>query len=95
MKSLNRTLSLVLVLVMVFGLFGVASASSSTFTDAASVGAAYAEAVDVLTGIGAVNGATTTTLDPTGSYTREQAAKVIAYVSLGKTTAEALACSVA
>jgi len=95
MKSLNRTLALVLVLVMVFGLFGVASASSSTFTDAASVGAAYAEAVDVLTGIGVVNGATATTLDPTGNYTREQAAKVVAYIALGKTTADALACSAA
>ena len=34
MKSLNRTLSLVLVLVMVLGLFGVASAAKlSDFTD--------------------------------------------------------------
>lgn len=95
MKSLNRTLSLVLVLVMVFGLFGVASASFSTYTDAASVGAAYAEAVDVMTGLGIVNGTTATTLDPTGSYTREQAAKVVAYIALGKTTADALACSAA
>ena len=95
MKSLNRTLSLVLVLVMVFGLFGVASASSSTYTDASSVGAAYAEAVDLLTGIGVVNGTTSTTLDPTAVYTREQAAKVICYLTLGKTTADALKCSVA
>ena len=60
MKSLNRTLSLVLVLVMVFGLMGVASASSSSYTDSTTVGAAYAEAVDVLTGIGVVNGTTST-----------------------------------
>ena len=95
MKSLNRTLSLVLVLVMVFGLFGVASASSSTYTDSTSVGTAYAEAVDLLTGIGVVNGTTSTTLEPTGNYTREQAAKVICYLTLGKSTADALACSTA
>ena len=86
MKSLNRTLSLVLVLVMVFGMFGVASAT--TFTDASTV--KYTEAVDVMTGIGAINGYTDGTIKPTGTITREEAAKLIAYSILGKDVAARL-----
>ena len=86
MKSLNRTLSLVLVLVMVFGLFGVASATS--FTDAAKI--QYTEAVGVMTGIGAINGYTDGTFAPTATITREEAAKMITYAILGPTVAARL-----
>lgn len=86
MKSLNRTLSLVLVLVMVFGLFGVASAA--TFTDAAKI--QYTEAVDVMTGIGAINGYTDGTFNPAGSITREEAAKLVTYTILGADLAKSL-----
>ncbi len=86
MKSLNRTLSLVLVLVMVFGLFGVASAT--TFTDAAST--QYKEAVDVMTGIGAINGYTDGTFKPTGTITREEAAKMVTFAVLGSEIASKL-----
>ncbi len=86
MKSLNRTLSLVLVLVMVFGLFGVASATS--FTDTAKI--QYTEAVDVMTGIGAINGYGDNTVQPAGTITREEAAKLITFSILGKNVAEKL-----
>ena len=55
MKSLNRTLSLVLVLVMVFGLFGVASAA---FTDTSASN--YTQAINVMAGTGVINGTTAT-----------------------------------
>lgn len=73
MKSLNRTLSLVLVLVMVLGLFGVASAAKlSDFTDKDQI--TYTEAVDYLTAAGIVAGDTATTVNPKADFTREQAA---------------------
>jgi len=86
MKSLNRTLSLVLVLVMVLGLFGVASAA--TFTDDTSI--QYKEAVDVMTGIGAINGMGDGTFAPKGTLTRAQAAKLVAYTVLGADVATLL-----
>ena len=86
MKSLNRTLSLVLVLVMVFGLFGVASASS--FTDDTTI--QYKEAVDVMTGIGAINGYPDGSFAPTATLTRAQAAKLVAYTVLGADIAKIL-----
>jgi hypothetical protein len=86
MKSLNRTLSLVLVLAMCLGLMGIASAAS--FTDDGTI--QYKEAVSVMTGIGAINGYTDGSIKPTGTITREEAAKLIAYSVLGKDVAEKL-----
>ena len=86
MKSLNRTLSLVLVLAMCLGLMGVASAAA--FTDKSSV--QYGEAVDVMTGIGAINGYTDGSFKPAGTITREEAAKMITYAILGPTVASKL-----
>lgn len=91
MKSLNRTLSLVLVLVMVFGLFGVASAAS--YTDSSTV--KYTEAVDVISGIGVINGTDGGKFDPKGILTREQAAKIVCYLTIGKTAADSLKATVA
>ncbi len=87
MKSLNRTLSLVLVLVMVFGLFGVASAATS-FKDDATI--QYGTAVGVMTGIGAINGYTDGTFAPKGTITREEAAKMVTYAVLGADVAKTL-----
>ncbi len=85
MKSLKRTLSLVLVLVMILGLVGAASAA---FTDDAKI--QYKEAVGVMTGIGAIEGMGNNTFNPTGSLTRAQAAKMVAYTLLGADVAKAL-----
>ncbi len=85
MKTLNKTLSLVLVLVMVLGLFGVAGAA---FTDQNDI--KYKEAVEVMTGIGAINGYTDGSVRPTGSITREEAAKLVTYSILGKSVADRL-----
>ena len=89
MKSLNRTLSLVLVIAMCLGLVGVASAAS--FTDNSTI--QYSEAVDVMTGIGAINGYTDGSFKPAGTITREEAAKMVTYAVLGPTVAKTLSVS--
>ena len=94
MKTLNKTLSLVLVLVMVLGMFGVASAAKlGDFSDKDDV--TYTEAVDYLTAAGIVAGDTATTINPKGDLTREQAAKLIAYAMLGQVAADNLRASAA
>jgi len=88
MKSLKRTLSLVLALVMVLGLFGGLTASAAEFTDDEDV--QYKEAVEVVTGIGAINGMGDGTFNPKGTITRAQAAKIVAYTALGASAPELL-----
>ena len=99
MRTLKKTLSLVLVVAMVLGLCVVGASAYNKvedFTDDVSkIGAAYYEAVGVLTGIGVIDGMTETAFEPQGTYTREQAAKIIAYMQLGKDKADSLKCTVA
>lgn len=90
MKTLRKALCLVLALAMMAGTLAVA-ASASSFADDADI--TYKEAVDVLTSIGVINGVDNNKFDPTGTLTREQAAKIICYLLLGKTNAEKLAKS--
>ena len=99
MRTLKKTLSLVLVVAMVLGLCVVGASAKDkveSFTDDyQKVGAAYQEAVGVLVGVGIIDGMTETALEPQGTYTREQAAKIIAYMLLGKSKADSLKCTVA
>ena len=99
MRTLKKTLSLVLVVAMVLGLCVVGASAYNKvedFTDdVAKIGDAYYEAVGVLTGIGVIDGMTETAFEPQGTYTREQAAKIIAYMQLGKDKADSLKCTVA
>lgn len=89
MKSLKRTLCLVLAMVMVLGFFGIASAESFKDDDTIQ----YKEAVDVMTGIGSINGMGDGTFAPTGKVTRAQAAKMVAYAVLGADVAKTLPAS--
>ena len=75
MRTLKKTLALVLVLGMLLGLCVNASAD---FSDAEEIN--YAEAVDVLTAIGVIEGMPDGSFDPTGTLTRAQAAKIIVYL---------------
>ena len=99
MRTLKKTLSLVLVVAMVLGLCVVGASAKDkveSFTDDyQKVGAAYQEAVGVLVGVGIIDGMTETALEPQGTYTREQAAKIVAYMLLGKSKADSLKCTVA
>ena len=99
MRTLKKTLSLVLVVAMVLGLCVVGASAKDkveSFTDDyQKVGAAYQEAMGVMVGVGIIDGMTETALEPQGTYTREQAAKIIAYMLLGKSKADSLKCTVA
>ena len=93
-----KVLSLVLALVLCFGLVGTAFAAPANFegyTDADKIGDEYVEAADVMMGLGIIEGKTADTVDPTGNFTREQAAKIIAYMLMGKEAADKLTASVA
>ena len=95
MKTLKKTLCLVLALVMAFSLMSVASAASNMdgYTDADKVGATYETAVEVLMGLGIVNGMSATEIAPEGNYTRAQAAKIATYLAVGPAIAEMLPAS--
>ena len=82
---MKKTLSLVLVLCMVFSFFGFAGAA---FKDDADI--QYKEAVGVMTGIGAINGMGDNTFAPKGDITRAQAAKLVAYAILSADVAKML-----
>ncbi len=89
MRNLKRVLSLMVVLVLCLGLASVASAASyDAHPDADEV--SYDEAMDVMVALGIFAGHDSGNLDPTGTLTREQAAKIIAYICLGESSAEAL-----
>lgn len=93
MRTLKKSLALVLALVMVLGLAVVGASADNAldnFTDLDQLDANYVEAAGVMNGLGIINGISDTVLDPNGTYTREQAAKIITYMLLGKTKAEAL-----
>jgi hypothetical protein len=90
MKKLTKTLSLVLVIAMVVSLC-VVGASAKTFSDykAPTTGTDYTEAIDVMSGVGIIDGMNGG-FNAAGNFTRAQAAKIIAYMQLGVTKAEAL-----
>ena len=93
MKNLKKVLALVLVVASLMGMATMASATKSDdYSDADSI--THVEAVDVMSTIGVFDGIS-------GSFsgdsilTREQAAKIITYMILGKDDADALVASVA
>ncbi len=96
MKTLRKTLSLTLVFALVFSLMSFAFAADTTttttgYTDAASI--TYKEAVDVATAIGVFQGNDSKAFAPKDNLTREQAAKVITYLTMGKAAADKLSAS--
>ena len=85
MRTLKKTLALVLVVVMVVS-FGAIGASAD-FKDVTTSTDYYA-AIQVLSGLGVIDGVTDETFKPDGTLTREQAAKIITYIKLGPDYAE-------
>lgn len=93
MKNAKKSLALLLALVMILGM-GTMGASAA-FNDAASINSAYADAVNVMAGMGILAGSDSDgdgkfDFNPTGNVTRAQAAKMITYMILGKDAAERL-----
>jgi hypothetical protein len=79
MRNLKKVLALVLALVMSLSLVTIAHAAD--FSDAAEID--YDEAVAVMSTIGVIDGVGNNSFDPDGTLTREQAAKLIAYMLMG------------
>ena len=82
---MKKLLALVLALVMTLGLATVSS--SAAYSDEADV--SLNEAVDVMSAVGVFQGSDGK-FSPKENLTREQAAKLIAYLDLGESAAEAL-----
>ncbi len=77
MKNLRKVLAVVLVVCMAFSLMAVASAANlKDYSDASTV--TNKEAVDVMAATGLMTGDGGTAWNPTGTFTREQAARVVA-----------------
>lgn len=101
MRTLKKTLSLLLAVALVLSLTVVGASAAytgnkvDTLKDAADVGADYSEAVGVMVGLGIIEGYDDGTLRPETNYTREQAAKIIAYMQLGPEKADSLRCTTA
>ena len=89
MRTLKKSLCLVLALVFVLGLctFGT-SAATAPYTDIAKVN--YGEAVEVLTGLGVIEGYPDGSFNPTANVTRAEAAAMIARMMLGRDKADRL-----
>ena len=83
---MKKLLALVLALVMTLSLCVVSS--NAKFDDAADI--TYTEAADVMQAVGVFVGDGTGNFYPKQNLTRAQAAKVIAYLDLGESVAEAL-----
>ena len=79
MRNLKKILALVMALVMSMSLVTIANASD--FSDSDEI--TYEEAVDVMSAIGVINGMDDGSFDPDGTLTREQAAKLVAFMLLG------------
>ncbi len=100
MKTLKKTLCLVLALVMVVGTLAFAASADvakpvdnfANYKDAETAKAsAYAEAIDVNLGLGIIKGVSKTEIKIDGTLTRAQAAKIVCYLLLGEDIAEKLA----
>ena len=86
---MKKLLALVLALVMTLSL---CVTSNAAFSDATSINGDYKEAVEVMNAIGVLQGSDGK-FNPTGTLTREQGAKIIAYMVLGTTAADALSAT--
>ncbi|MDD3164902.1 MAG: S-layer homology domain-containing protein [Oscillospiraceae bacterium] len=91
MKNLKKVVALLLVVAMMMS-FGIV-ASASDFTDNGSI--ANKEAVDVMSEIGVISGFTDGSFQPTTTLTREQAAKILTYMLMGKDAADKLVTTIA
>lgn len=91
MKNLKKVLALVLVVAMMAS-FAV-TAGAANFTDGRDID--NNEAVEVMSAIGVIDGFADGSFKPDNTLTREQAAKILTYMLMGKTQADKLVATVA
>ena len=85
---MKKLFALLLAAALLLGMIGTVGAVD--FTDAGEITQMNTEAVAVLSGMGVIGGKGAGTFQPNGTLTRAQAAKILAYMLLGKDKAEAL-----
>jgi len=87
---MKKFLSLVLALVMAMSLVTISAGATEykDLTDKSTI--SYSEAVSVLNGMGIISGYTDGSFKPSSTLTRGAAAKIIACMMLGSTTADSL-----
>ena len=79
---MKKTLALILAIVMCFSLFAIgASAANEEFTDKAEIN--HTEAVNLLVGLGVINGMGDGTFAPNGTVTRAQMCQIVAKICNG------------
>ena len=94
MKHSNLKTSTLPILIVVLFICLCAAVYAADFTDGNRIGPAYREAVEQMTAQGVLNGFPDGSFQPTGTLTREQGAKIVAYMILGDEV-NALTCSAA
>ncbi len=87
MRTLKKSLCLVLALVFVLGLCTI-GAGAAELSDMAQVNDAYKGAITVMNGLGIIEGYPDGTFQPTKNVTRAEAAKLVTYMVLGAKNAE-------
>jgi hypothetical protein len=88
MKNLRKALSLALAVALSLSLVIVAGAKTlDEYTDKASIGKDYLEAVELLSALGVFEGDENGALNPQGTFTRAQAAKIVTYITIGSSAA--------
>jgi hypothetical protein len=91
MKTLKKALALVLALALCLSLATVAFAANyDSYADASDVTDDYAEAVDLVVGLGIITGKDGNKLDLSGTLTRAEAAKILTVMNLGTKLAETI-----
>ena len=91
MRTLKKSLCLVLALIFVLGLCTIGSnAAYADYTDLEEVTDEYLDAVEVLTGLRVINGYTDDTFGPKKDVTRAEAAAMITRMMLGREDADKL-----
>ena len=87
MKKLRRSLSILLVFAMVLslcvGAFAVNETNIEKFKDLDEMDYKYAEALEVLAGLGVIIGDEEENVNPTDPVERDEAAKIVAYLNQG------------
>ena len=81
MKNLKKSLALVLAIALVFSLVIFANAE---FTDADQINPKFTDAVGVMNGLGIIKGYDTGAFGPQDTLTRDQGAKIITMIKMGK-----------
>jgi hypothetical protein len=94
MKNLKKALALVLAIALCFSLVTVAGATNyDGYADASTVTAENSEAVDLVVGLGIIEGTTGNKLNLEGNLTRAEAAKILTVLNLGTKLADSVKSS--